>query len=101
MPGRASTKTSVPSAGGFDPRTTSRFQRQQRTWLLASRRLKYQWPLGHALQATTSPRIQSGRSNDPSTIRLVATVSWVTDQTSSAGVIRSENKERAIGPVEG
>jgi hypothetical protein len=32
---------------------------QQRTWLLASRRVKYQCPLEYALHCTTSPRTQS------------------------------------------
>jgi hypothetical protein len=86
MAGFPSTNTSVPSAGGLPARAASRFHMQQRTWLAASRRLKYQWPLGHALQATTSPRTQSGM-NSPSTTRLAAAVSRLTDQTSSVGSI--------------
>src|SRR5207245_8342763 len=96
MPGLPRTKTSVPSAGGFPARDASRFHMQQRTWLTASRRLKYQCPLGHTLQPTTSPRTHMGM-NSPSTIRLAAVVSWLTDQTSSVGAIRAEWKLRAIG----
>ena len=63
-----STNTSVPSAGGFPARAASRFHMQQRTWLLASRRLKYQWPLGHALQPThlaPDPERREAALHDP------------------------------------
>ncbi len=62
---------------------------QQRTWLDRSRSLKYQCPLGQALSPTTSPRIQTGM-NSPSTSRLTAEVSWLTDQTSSVGAMLGE-----------
>jgi hypothetical protein len=68
---------------------------QQRTWLAASRKVKYQCPLGHALQPTTSPRTHM-YGNWLSTIRLAMVVSWVTDQTSSAGVSEVGSNERAI-----
>ena len=67
---------------------------QQRTWVCRSRSEKYQCPLDHALHPTTSPRIHTGM-NPPSTSRLVAVTSWVTDQTSSVGG-SAELKERAI-----
>ena len=43
--GVPSAKTSVPSAGGFPAFSAFCRHMQQRTWLFASRSVKYQWPL--------------------------------------------------------
>src|SRR5918995_5971163 len=84
MPGFASTNTSVPSAGGFPARDAFRRNMQHFTWLLRSRRVKYQCPLDHALHWMTSPRTHIG-GNSPVTRRLIAVLSCATVQTWSAG----------------
>ncbi|HEX6667951.1 MAG TPA: hypothetical protein VF061_00250 [Gemmatimonadales bacterium] len=76
----------MPSLGGSPIPWLYRLHMQQRTWVCRSRSPKYQCPLDQALHPTTSPRIQSGM-NPPSTRRLVAETSWVTDHTSSVGAI--------------
>ena len=54
---------------------------QQRTWQASSRRLKYQWPLVHALHATTSPRTHIGinrvdDASQPKGYRIVGDVAY-------------------------